>query len=108
SSYPLISAQPNKNCCIEVPVEYANDVHIDIKMCQNNDDAVFEAINRAAQGQHVLWIENSVAEAQHFYKLLAVRCSESELDIEIGLVHSRFIRADRESSESKWVSLFGK
>jgi len=54
----------------------------------------------------VLWIENTVAEAQERYLDLAARASE--LGIACGLLHSRFIVDDRQTIETRWVSLFGK
>ncbi|MFB8830508.1 hypothetical protein ACE0DR_16960 [Azotobacter sp. CWF10] len=54
----------------------------------------------------MLWIENSVAEAQARYLDLAARAAE--LGIACGLLHSRFTADDRQRLEAHWVGLFGK
>jgi CRISPR-associated endonuclease/helicase Cas3 len=68
--------------------------------------AIDEALERACQGQQVLWIENTVVEAQERYLDLAARAGE--LGISCGLLHSRFTVDDRQAIESHWVDLFGK
>ncbi|NTW50031.1 MAG: CRISPR-associated helicase/endonuclease Cas3, partial [Chlorobiales bacterium] len=60
---------------------------------------------RADSGQQVLWIENTVSEAQEMFKLLAARSDGTA--IECGLLHSRFTHADRETIEKIWVTLYG-
>ncbi|SMB83545.1 CRISPR-associated endonuclease/helicase Cas3 [Pasteurella testudinis DSM 23072] len=68
--------------------------------------AIEEALLRAEQGQQVLWIENSVAEAQNIYRMLAAR--SAGLGIKCGLLHSRFTALDRNRHEQQWIDLFGK
>lgn len=53
----------------------------------------------------MLWIENTVSEAQEAFKLLAAR--SSGMEIECGLLHSRFIHCDRAALEEKWVTRYG-
>lgn len=72
-----------------------------------NRNAMFEAaIDRAGDGQQVLWIENTVAEAQDTYSRLAARCAE--LHIACGLIHSRFTAEHRSEREGYWTKLYGK
>lgn len=54
----------------------------------------------------MLWIENTVQQAQERYLDLAARARE--LGVDCGLLHSRFTGADRQKIEDCWVSLFGK
>lgn len=54
----------------------------------------------------MLWVENTVAEAQHVYRLLSSR--ECSPKIECGLLHSRFLKIDREHNENRWTALYGK
>ena len=72
---------------------------------KTQDEALEEALLRSEGGQQILWIENTVAEAQAIYKGLAARASG--MDVEVGLLHSRFTPADRERNESLWTSLYG-
>ena len=69
-------------------------------------EAANEALLRAEQGQQVLWVENSVAEAQAVFRLLAARASG--MNLEVGLLHSRFTPADRQKNENRWTRLYGK
>jgi len=55
-----------------------------------------------------LWVENIVTEAQDRLKIIAARAQACARKIECGLLHSRFVRANRKSNEEKWVKAFGK
>ncbi|MDN8598843.1 HD domain-containing protein [Citrobacter sp. S2-9] len=68
--------------------------------------ALEEALRRAAQGQQVLWIENTVAEAQQRYLDLASRAAQE--GCETGLLHSRFPPQHRAINEDRWVALYGR
>jgi CRISPR-associated endonuclease/helicase Cas3 len=103
-SYPLISAKPNDAQFTEIPVDSPVTHQVKIHCCQDDEAAIDEALKRAESGQQVLWIENTVAEAQAiFTKLSAI-----DLPIECGLLHSRFLKIDREENENYWVDLYGK
>lgn len=106
ADYPLITASPNGDSISElaVSVETTHTVAVDIT---NDDDmAVSEALEKAIAGQQVLWIENTVNEAQQRYQQLsALACSYG---VETGLIHSRFTQQNRSKHEDHWVNLFGK
>ncbi len=105
-SYPLISAMPKTGGLVEQAVQNIDDVSVAVRQCQEDNAAIEEALLRAEQGQQVLWVENTVAEAQRIYLLLAARdCSPK---IECGLLHSRFLKTDRERNENYWTGLYGK
>lgn len=104
--YPLVSALPKGGTLIEATVTSITDVNIKVTLCQQDEPALEEALLRAEQGQQVLWIENTVAEAQAICRLLAT-CA-SNLGVECGLLHSRFLKIDREHNENKWTTLYGK
>lgn len=104
-SYPLITAQPNMGKFAEITAEKINDVFVSIYHKKENE-AIEEALFRAGEGQQVLWIENTVKEAQDLYKNLAARASE--IGVACGLLHSRFIKTDRAKNENTWVTYFGK
>jgi CRISPR-associated endonuclease/helicase Cas3 len=75
-------------------------------MLEDEQRTMEEALMRAEQGQQVLWIENTVPEAQERYRQLAARCAD--MGVACGLMHSRFTAYDRQQIEELWVNLFGK
>lgn len=105
-AYPLITAQPAGEAIRELPVAAEASKQVTIHLEPDDAQAVEEALERAAAGQQVLWVENSVMEAQQRYLDIASRASA--LGIEHGLLHSRYTMADRARIEDRWVSLFGK
>jgi len=104
-AYPLITAAHSIGTGIEISVKPLTDVPVDV-FHRSESDSIQEALERAEKGQQVLWIENTIQEAQGIYRKIAAR--SSELGIECGLLHSRFTKSDRASNEKKWVSYFGK
>lgn len=104
--YPLITAVAagSEACSIAVPP--GDNQQVQIQHCNDASSAINEALERAEQGQQVLWIENTVKEAQQRYLDLAAR--GSELGVACGLLHSRFTPEDRQRKEAHWVTLFGK
>jgi CRISPR-associated endonuclease/helicase Cas3 len=102
--YPLISAAPCHAKLQELTVAPLGNHDVAIHCCQADSEAIEEALKRAEQGQQVLWIENTVAEAQAIFGKLA----GCDIDIEVGLLHSRFLKTDRADNENYWVNLYGK
>lgn len=64
--------------------------------------AAEEAIKLARKGGAVIWICNTVGEAQKQYRRF------KGLDFPVGLLHSRFPFWQREKLESEWMERFGK
>lgn len=106
NAYPLISAVPRQQAMCELPVSSGDGHEVNIRVLDDMRTAIAEALERASRGQQVLWIENTVADAQERYLDLAARAAE--LGVACGLLHSRFTAADRQRIEDSWVSLFGK
>jgi len=104
--YPLISAKSHQAELKELTVTPLPTNKVGIYCCHSDDQAIDEALKRAEQGQQVLWIENTVAEAQQQFRLLNTYASN--MGIECGLLHSRFLKTDREDNENYWVTLYGK
>ncbi|WP_239907149.1 CRISPR-associated helicase Cas3' [Laribacter hongkongensis] len=105
--YPLISALPvNADTATEWPAEAPPSRLIRIQQAGNDSDAMDEVLRRAEAGQQVLWVENTVAEAQAIYQTLAARAAN--LGVACGLLHSRFTHRHRQLNEQLWVDLFGK
>lgn len=105
-AYPLITAVANGGAARELPVATDATTQVTVHIERDDRAAVQEALDRAAQGQQVLWIENTVKDAQQRYLDLASRAVE--LGAECGLLHSRYTMADRQRIEDHWVDLFGK
>jgi len=90
----------------ETTATVPDKIVVSIQSFSTPDTAREEALTRAEGGQQVLWIENTVAEAQHTFSILAAR--SDGLGIECGLLHSRFLKTDREHHEEYWVTRYGK
>ena len=105
-NYPLVSASTpsGKMLTRSVPAVERSDVWT--RIVNDYEEALGEALDRALSGQQVLWIENTVGEAQSSFALLAARASDN--DLPCGLLHSRFTAIDREAKELEWVNLYGK
>jgi CRISPR-associated endonuclease/helicase Cas3 len=105
-AYPLISAAPRHQPVSEWPVPSGAGHEVSIRLLDDPRAALVEALERASRGQQVLWIENTVVEAQERYLDLAARAAE--LGVACGLLHSRFTAENRQRIEDYWVTLFGK
>ena len=109
TAYPLISAlseEQGELVEIELPTSGDEQMLVHINFTFKDEIGIQEAISRALSGQQVLWIENTVTEAQQVYIDLCTRTQD--LDCEVGLVHSRFTPQHRSSNEQYWVALYGK
>lgn len=104
--YPLITAVPREKHPVELPVQVSESHKVSIHWVETDALAIEEALLRASQGQQILWIENTVVEAQERFLDLAAR--SSELGVACGLLHSRYTVDDRQHIEERWVNLFGK
>jgi CRISPR-associated endonuclease/helicase Cas3 len=87
----------------KLPTEQKN---VEVTMAQEGKDIFALVRRKALAGEQILWIENTVPEAQKAYKEFA--SWGSQVGVEVGLLHSRFPVHVRNGLDSKWVSLFGK
>lgn len=106
SAYPLISTCRVNNEIIQKPQPVFSEKNFDLRLLSDCDDVLTEAIERARLGEQILWIENSVADAQKIYKKILAQYDTQ--GIEIGLIHSRFLPAHRRELENYWVSIYGR
>ncbi len=104
--YPLITAQGKDTPLVESPVKIPSSRTFNLLALNEESKAKEEALCRAEKGQQVLWIENSVDDAQKCYLNLAGRAAE--IGIKCGLLHSRFTTKHRQQKEDYWVRQFGK
>lgn len=108
-AYPLITAAPisaREQALVEIGVPVTEHATLTLYSCNNDESALEEALRRAERGQQVLWIENTVAEAQQRYLDMASRAVE--VGCEIGLLHSRFTPQHRNRHEQRWIALYGR
>lgn len=106
NAYPLITACPNGQVVHEMSVDSDPGHEVDILLHDDEQRAVEETLQRGRQGQQVLWIENTVLQAQQCYLDLAARAGE--LGIACGLLHSRYTPQQRQRNEAEWVDRYGK
>lgn len=106
NGYPLITAESSLAGFKEVSVLAHHKNRVGVKVLESDERAINEALSRAEQGQQVIWIENTVHDAQQRYLDLAARAAS--LGVDCGLLHSRFTFRDRQEKENNWVTLFGK
>lgn len=103
--YPLITALPARAATSQRHPTPPASAKVALRHCADDALALEQALLRAEQGQQVLWIENTVADAQERYRLLAARAGS--MGLEAGLLHSRFTPQDRERNEARWTALYG-
>lgn len=105
--YPLLtSITKDGRIRTSFPDNGSSGHRVSLRRVSDDSSAYDSVMERALAGNHVLWIENSVVEAQNTFAVLSARASG--LGIACGLLHSRFISVDRMRNENEWVSCFGK
>lgn len=104
TAYPLISAAPAGGGTRWIACDAGDPVDVFVTHA-TDDEALEAALERAEQGERILWIENTVAEAQERFRLLAARAS-SMPGLSVGLLHSRFTPTDRARNEECWTAFF--
>jgi len=103
NAYPLLSGVAGRQ--IEIPCDPPSAKTISIR-CRTDEGILEECLDRAKQGQCVLWIRNTVDDAQKTYRSL--QSARSEGGPEIALLHSRFPFFRREELEDNWMTRLGK
>lgn len=104
AAYPLVSGVC-RGQLIERECEPPLSKMIQIQMIAKTSP-VEQALKRAKNGECVLWIRNTVDDAQETYR--ALKEANCEGGPTIGLLHSRFPFFRREELESEWMSRLGK
>ncbi len=102
--FPLITAVNDD--VREISVLPPPERKVKISLIDDDATALEESLRRAERGLQVLWVENTVRDAQERYFDMAARCHE--LGIACDLLHSRFTPEDRTNGENKWVTALSK
>jgi len=112
NQYPLItkvtnddvsyhfSKSPKRNKSIKIrhqSVESGNE------FISSRRSTITECIKRVKRGEMVLWIENTIFDAQAVYDEFFLHLGD-----DVGSLHSRFTNKDRGTNEAYWVNLYGK
>ncbi|MBQ9338256.1 MAG: CRISPR-associated helicase Cas3' [Lentisphaeria bacterium] len=87
-----------------IPIPSAVSSRVDLRLTEDEEEALHEAIQRAENGEQVLWIENTVRQAQEIFRRAATLAPA----LETGLIHSRFPAGIRAEKEAYWTDLLGK
>lgn len=102
--YPLITGRtsngPITPCHITQPESHAVKVNFISRQI-----AIEKAVALAEKGGSILWIANTIDEAQQVYKVVR---SVIRGKFPLGLLHSRFPFWQRENLEAEWMVRFGK
>jgi CRISPR-associated endonuclease/helicase Cas3 len=81
--------------------------NVRIHFTQSDSEVIAEdLVRRAARGEKVLWIRNSVANAMAAFRECATRAETPGEDIPCGILHSRFTWQDRQANETRWIERF--
>lgn len=107
SAYPLITrGTPGNPALPPVAPDWPDRRPIALRPAVIPDDEVVQELTRRAEaGQHVLWIRNTVVEAQGAYR--AVAEARREGSTRIAILHSRFPSARRQTLEATWLRRLG-
>lgn len=100
-SYPLISSTHGECVAPEPPENRAVQIRFNQK-----EQLIDLAVERAAGGACVLWIANSVGEAQMIFN--QINGARIEGAFRTGLLHSRFPAWRRAELEAEWMEALGK
>ncbi len=105
-SYPLISCKAGGQAAVKY-CEFAPPppVSVSLQSCTSMGEAAQVAIQHAMNKEQVLWIVNTVRQAQELYRQLQAGCPPC---LELGLIHSCFPVGIRQKQEAEWVDLLGK
>ncbi|OQX16006.1 MAG: hypothetical protein BWK76_12135 [Desulfobulbaceae bacterium A2] len=102
--YPLISGRRETVCFAPVAARPPDAKPVQV-LFSPECEAADKAMQLAAQGGAVLWICNTVGEAQRQYATFAGMVADG---VHLGLLHSRFPFHRREALEAEWMERLGK
>ncbi|MDA1277880.1 MAG: CRISPR-associated helicase Cas3', partial [Verrucomicrobia bacterium] len=107
AAYPLVTTGTSGGYCRHISPESSSHRRINLRPAIIPEvETVTKLITRAEAGQHVLWIRNTVVEAQDAF--CAVCGSICEGSVRVGLLHSRFPFQRRAELEDEWLERLGK
>lgn len=107
AAYPLITVARPSQPLIEEAIESGESRQIQLKTSSLSQQAILEeCVQRAEAGQHVLYLRNTVAEAQEACRAFMSAVREDR--VAVALLHSRFPFFQRQKLEKTWLERLGK
>lgn len=107
AAYPLVTTGASGGDCRHDSPEWSAHRRINLRPAIISEvETAAELVTRAEAGQHVLWIRNTVVEAQDAFR--AVCGSICEGSVRVGLLHSRFPFQRRAELEDDWLERLGR
>ncbi|MGB0468230.1 MAG: CRISPR-associated helicase Cas3' [Pontibacterium sp.] len=106
-SFPLATQVVTGHPVSETPLTSRVDVtrHVAVEFVHSEERVIELIVVAIQENQSVVWVRNSVADAQRAYSLLTERLDEPE---KCSLFHSRFVLRDRQIIEKNVMHTFGK
>ena len=106
TEYPLVSFSETDGECRHLKPAWSAHKKISLRPALISEPATISELTRRAEaGQHVLWIRNTVVEAQQAYRAaVSAICQDT---VRVGLLHSRFPFARRAELEKDWLEHLG-
>lgn len=107
TAYPLLTVARAGTRPVEISVE--SPAHRELKLLTTSmteDEILEECVKRAESGQHVLYLRNTVAEAQESCR--KARGSVRDDKALVATLHSRFPFFRRQELETEWLGRLGK
>jgi len=106
AEYPLVSFGEAGGECRHLKPAWPVHKKISLRPAIISEpETIGELIRRAEAGQHVLWIRNTVVEAQQSFRTVAGSICQGS--VRVGLLHSRFPYARRDELEKEWLDRLG-
>ncbi|MCX6879960.1 MAG: CRISPR-associated helicase Cas3' [Verrucomicrobia bacterium] len=106
-AYPLVTAVKSGTPLIEIPVESPAPRGCKLNTAAlSEEEILLECIERAEAGQHVLYLRNTVVEAQETCR--KAKGSVRDTHGEVATLHSRFPFFRRQELEDQWLERLGK
>lgn len=104
--YPLLSIRDKEGVFYpELDRSGMRSKEVRIVHSSSLEDSLNSAMECAMRGECVLWIENTVGDAQEVFSRFAANPPSG---IDVGLIHSRFQEFARREREDLWVEKYGK
>ncbi|MCI0541712.1 MAG: CRISPR-associated helicase Cas3' [Verrucomicrobiales bacterium] len=106
-AYPLITTAAAGLPPSSIPLHWPEQKRVHLRVGSFTEaQIVEECLRRAEAGQHVLFLRNTVFEAQATYR--AATADARDGTVRLGLLHSRFPFFRREELEDEWLDRLGK
>lgn len=107
TAYPIVTVARPSQPLIEKAVEGGGLCQIQLKTTALSQQTILEeCVQRAEAGQHVLYLRNTVAEAQEACRAFMSAVREDRAAV--ALLHSRFPFFQRQKLECTWLERLGK